>query len=55
MQGFKYATKTYVSREANNVAHCLVKEASSKFVDLVWLEDIPHCILHALFRDRSCP
>jgi hypothetical protein len=42
-------------REANNVAHCLTKEASSKVVDLVWLEDIPHCILHALLRNRSSP
>jgi ribonuclease HI len=55
MQGFKYATLVYVGREANNVAHCLAKEASSKVVDLVWFEDILHCILHALLRDNSCP
>jgi hypothetical protein len=55
MQGLKYASLVYVGRKANNVAHCLAKEASSKVVDLVWLEDIPHCILHALLRDRSCP
>jgi ribonuclease HI len=55
MQGFKYATLVYVGREANNVAYSLAKEASNKVVDLVWFEDIPHCILHALLRDSSCP
>jgi anthranilate/para-aminobenzoate synthase component II len=55
MQGLRYASFVYVDREANNVAHCLANEASSKVVDLVWLEDIPHCILHALLRDRSYP
>jgi ribonuclease HI len=55
MQGFRSATLVYVDREANNVAHCLAKEASNKVVDLVWFEDIPHCILHALLGDSSCP
>jgi hypothetical protein len=55
MQGRKYATMAYVGRKANNVAHCLAKDAFSKCVDLVWPEDIPYCILHALLRDHSCP
>jgi hypothetical protein len=55
MQRLKYASLVYMDREINNVAHCLAKEAFCKVVDLVWLDDIPHCILHALLRNRSCP
>jgi len=55
MQGLRHASLVYVGKKANNMAHCLAKDACSKVVDLVWLEDIPHCILHALLRDRSCP
>jgi ribonuclease HI len=52
MQGLRHASLVYVGKKANNMAHCLAKDACSKVVDLVWLEDIPHCILHALLRDK---
>jgi len=55
MQGLRYATMVYVGREANKVAICLANEAFCMVVDLVWLEDIRHCILHSLLRDGSCP
>jgi hypothetical protein len=45
----------YVGRESNNVVHVLSKEASSKVIDMVWLEDIPSFILQDVLRDRLCP
>jgi hypothetical protein len=45
----------HVSRQDNNVAQCLAKEASSKVIGLVWAEDIPNFLMHVLLRDRYCP
>jgi broad-specificity NMP kinase len=43
-------------REANNVLqYCLAKEASSKVIDSVWLENIPNFSMHVVLRERSCP
>jgi hypothetical protein len=39
----------------NKVVHVLSKEASSKVIDLAWLEDISNVILHDIFRGRLCP
>jgi hypothetical protein len=45
-KGVRDVSMVHVGREANNAAHCLAKEASSTFIDFVWLEEIPSCILH---------
>jgi hypothetical protein len=42
-----------VGREANNIAHQLAKEASTKEIDSVWLEDFPNFIIHAVLRELS--
>jgi hypothetical protein len=39
----------HVLRAANNVAHCLANEASSKVIDSVWLEDMPSVIFRMLY------
>jgi hypothetical protein len=35
LQGLRHATMVYASRKSNNVAHVLLKEASSKVIDMV--------------------
>jgi hypothetical protein len=35
--GLRHASVVHVGREANNVAHCLTKEASTHVIDTVWL------------------
>jgi len=42
-------TMVHVLRAANNVAHCLANEASSKVIDSVWLEDMPSVIFRMLY------
>ncbi|XP_062147743.1 uncharacterized protein LOC133856702 [Alnus glutinosa] len=53
--GLRHASVVHVGREANNVAHCLVKEASTHVIDNVWLEEIPSFILHIVLREFSSP
>jgi hypothetical protein len=55
IHGLRQALMVHVGRDSNKVAHALSKEASSKVIDLAWLEDIPSVILHDVLRDRLCP
>jgi ribonuclease HI len=51
MQGLQRVSISHVSREANNIAHLLAKEASTKEMDCVWLEECPTFILNAVLRE----
>jgi ribonuclease HI len=53
MQGLWEVSIFHVGREANNIAHQLAKEASTKEIDSVWLEDFPNFIIHAVLRELS--
>jgi ribonuclease HI len=55
MQGLREVSISHVGRDANNVAHQLAKDASTKEIDYVWLEDCPNFILHAVLREISSP
>jgi hypothetical protein len=55
MQGLRQVSISHVGRDANNVAHLLAKEASSKEMDFVWLEDCPNFILPVVLREISSP
>jgi ribonuclease HI len=55
MQGLRQVSISHVGRYANNIAHLLVKEASTKEIDYVWLEDCPNFILHVVLREISSP
>jgi len=55
LQGLRYAFMVHVGREANNVTHCLTREASTNEIDFVWLEEIPSFILHVVLRESSSP
>jgi hypothetical protein len=55
LQGLRYAFMVHVDREANNVTHCLTKEASTNEIDSLWLEEIPSFILHVVLRESSSP
>jgi hypothetical protein len=54
-QGLRVASMVHVGREANSAAHCLANEASSTFLDSVWLEEIPSCILQVVLRESLLP
>jgi ribonuclease HI len=44
-----------IPRSCNMAAHTLAKEASSKFVDLCWLDDTPMCVSSIVFREQPSP
>lgn len=51
MQGLWGISISHVSRDANNVAHQLAKEASTKEVDCVWLKECPNFLLNVVLRE----
>jgi ribonuclease HI len=53
MQGLRGVSISHVSRDANNVANQLAKEASTKEMDCVWLEECPNFILNVVLRETS--
>jgi hypothetical protein len=52
---FRYAFVVHVSREFNVATHVLAKEASSNFIDSVWIEDIPRSIASIVLGEQFCP
>jgi hypothetical protein len=51
LEGFRFSSVSYCRREVNCVAHELAKEASSKGIDEVWLEEWPNFISEVVCRD----
>jgi ribonuclease HI len=55
LKGLRYVKVAHIGRNSNNVAHVLAKEASAKFLDMAWLEDVPVFLVYAVNRDRLYP
>ncbi len=55
LKGLRYVKVAHIGRNSNNVAHVLAKEASAKFLDMAWLEDVPDFLVYAVNRDRLYP
>jgi hypothetical protein len=51
--GFSFCTWVHCCREANDVAHVLAREASLKCLSNCWIEEMPHFISTASYRDYS--
>jgi hypothetical protein len=45
----------FIPRECNAAAHVLAKEASSKTVDICWLEETPRSVRDIVLREYVCP
>jgi hypothetical protein len=52
---FRSSSVVFVPRECNVAAHTLAKEAVSRRLTAVWLEETPSCILSAVLRDQGVP
>jgi hypothetical protein len=55
LKGLMYVKVVHVGIDSNNVAHVLTKEASTKILDIAWLEDSLDFLVYVLNRDRLCP
>jgi hypothetical protein len=53
MPGLRGVSISHVSRDANNVTHQLAKEASTKEMDCVWLEECPNFLLNVVLREET--
>jgi hypothetical protein len=49
-QSFRSTKFQAIPHSCNMAADTLTKEASSKFVDLCWLDDTPMCVSSIVFR-----
>jgi hypothetical protein len=54
-KGLRYVKVDHVGRNSNNVAYVLAKEASPKFLDMAWLEEVLEFPVYAVNRERLYP
>jgi len=54
-RNFRSVRFVFIPRECNAAAHVLAKEASSKTVDICWLEETPRSVRDIVLREYVCP
>jgi hypothetical protein len=53
-QFLRLCTFSFMSRDANFIAHCLAKETACNKTDMCWLEDIPQSIFSIVLKEAVC-